>query len=79
VRRRWSIEGKSSSKGRSPEGVNGGDARTESGAEEGLRRRKASEADGWAVGKHLRHLCVDGRDERRAGEKLFSRRVAAQF
>jgi hypothetical protein len=33
VRRRRSIQGKNSSEGRSPEGANGGDARTESGAE----------------------------------------------
>jgi hypothetical protein len=38
VRRRQSIEGKRSSEGRSPwGGVDGGDAQTESGAEEGLQ------------------------------------------
>jgi hypothetical protein len=43
--------GWSSSEGRSPEGVDDGDARTESGAEVGLRLRKAGEADAWAVEK----------------------------
>jgi hypothetical protein len=50
VRRRQSIEGKSSSEGRSPEGADGGDARTESSAEEGFRRRKTGEVDVWAMG-----------------------------
>jgi hypothetical protein len=79
VRRRRSIEGKSSSKRRSPEGANGSDARTESGAEEGLQCRKASEVDGWAVGKRVRRSGVDGRDERRVGEKLFGRRAVTRF
>jgi hypothetical protein len=69
VRRRWSIEGKSSSEGRSPEGVDGSDAWTESGAEEGLWRWKTSEADGWVMGKRVRRSGVDGRDKRRAEEK----------
>jgi hypothetical protein len=50
VRRRQSIEGKSSSEGRSSEGADGGDARTESSAEEGFRRRKTGEVDVWAMG-----------------------------
>jgi hypothetical protein len=52
VRRRQSIEGWSSSEGRSPEGggADGSDAQTESGAEEGLRWRKTSEVDPWAMG-----------------------------
>jgi hypothetical protein len=41
-------------------GANGGDARTESGAEEGLQWQKAGEADGWAVGKRVRRSGVDG-------------------
>jgi hypothetical protein len=43
VRRPWSIEGKCSSEGRSPEGANGSDAQTEFGTEEGLRRWKTGE------------------------------------
>jgi hypothetical protein len=51
VRRRWSIEERSSSEGRSPKGgSDDGDARTESGTEEGLRWRKTSEVDPWAMG-----------------------------
>jgi hypothetical protein len=54
VRRRRSIEGKNSSEGRSPEGADGSDARTESGG------RKADEADAGSVGKHLWPSGVDG-------------------
>jgi hypothetical protein len=62
VRRRRSIEGRSSSEGRSPEGggADGGDARTESGAEEGLRWRKTGEVDAWAMRTKPRHADVDG-------------------
>jgi hypothetical protein len=67
VRRRRSIEGKSSSEGRSPEGANDGDARTESGAEEGLRWRKTGEEDAWAMGMNARRSGMDGRDEQCAG------------
>jgi hypothetical protein len=35
----------------------------------GLRWRKARKADAWAVGMSVRRSGVDGRDERRAGEK----------
>jgi hypothetical protein len=37
----------------SPEMGDGGDARTESGAEEGLRQQKAGEADAGSVGKRV--------------------------
>jgi hypothetical protein len=50
VRMRRPIEEWSSSEGAHRKGVDGGDARIESGAEEGLRRWKASEADAWVVG-----------------------------
>jgi hypothetical protein len=60
VRRRRSIEGKSSSEGPSPKGANGGDARTESGAEEGLQRWKVGEEDAWAMGMNARRSGVDG-------------------
>jgi hypothetical protein len=60
VRRQWSIEGKSSSEGRSPEGAKGGDAQTEPGAEEGLRWRKTGEEDAWAMGTSVRCSGVDG-------------------
>jgi hypothetical protein len=60
-------------------GADGGDARTESGAEEGLRWRKTGEVDAWAMGMSMRRSGVDGRDERRAGEKLFGRWKAARF
>jgi hypothetical protein len=60
VRRRRSIEGWSSSEGRSPEGADDGDARTESGVEEGLRWRKTGEVDAWAMGTSVRRSGVDG-------------------
>jgi hypothetical protein len=60
VRRQRSIEKWSSSEGRSPEGVDGGDARTESGVEEGLRWQKISEVDAWAMGTSVRHSGMDG-------------------
>jgi hypothetical protein len=53
-------------------GADGGDVRTESGVGEGLRWWKTSEEDAWAMGTNARRSGVDGRDERRAGEK-FSR------
>jgi hypothetical protein len=51
VRRRRSIEEWSSSEGAHRRGADGGDARTESDAEEGLRWRKVGEADSWVVGE----------------------------
>jgi hypothetical protein len=51
VRRRRSIEERSSSEGAHRKGADGGDARMESGAEEGLRWWKAGEVDAWAVGE----------------------------
>jgi hypothetical protein len=67
VRRRQSIEGKCSSEGRSPEGANGGDARTESGVELG-------DGDECTV---LRH----GRTRRtvRGVKEIFGRWAAAPF
>jgi hypothetical protein len=67
VRRRWSIEGKSSSEGRSPEGVNNEDARMKPVLEEGLRWRKTGEEDAWAMGTSVRCSGVDGQDERHVG------------
>jgi hypothetical protein len=53
--RRWRpIEGKSSSEGAHRRGVNGGDSRTESGVEEGLRWWKTGEEDAWAMGMNVR-------------------------
>jgi hypothetical protein len=70
VRRRRSIEEWSSSEGAHRKGADGGDARTESGAEEGLQQRKASETDAWAVGEACASL-GHGRTRRtaRGGEK----------
>jgi hypothetical protein len=68
VRWRRSIEGKSSSEGRSPEVADGGDAQTESGTEEGLWWWKTSEEDAWAMGEAC---AVLERDNRRAVEKTF--------
>jgi hypothetical protein len=70
VRRRRSIEEWSSSEGAHRKGADGGDARTESGAEEGLQQRKASETDAWAVGEACASL-GRGRTRRtaRGGEK----------
>jgi hypothetical protein len=80
VRRRRSVEGRSSSEGHSPEGAaDGGDARTQSGAEEGLRWRKTSEVDAWAMGMSVQCPGMDGRDERCMGEKLFGRWATARF
>jgi hypothetical protein len=50
ARRRRLIEERSSSEGAHRKGADGGDARTESDAEEGLRWWEAGEADAWAVG-----------------------------
>jgi hypothetical protein len=62
VRRRRSIEGKGNSEGRSPEGggADGGDARTESDAEDGSGGRKVGEADAESVGKHVWCSGMDG-------------------
>jgi hypothetical protein len=54
-------------RGRHRRGADGGDARTESGVEEGLRWRKTGEEDTWAMGTNVRRSGVDGRDERRVG------------
>jgi hypothetical protein len=69
VRRRRSIEERSSSEGTHRKGADDGDARTESAAEEGLRWREAGEADAWAVGDECATLGQGGRDERHEGEK----------
>jgi hypothetical protein len=61
VRRRRSIEEWSSSEGaHRREGADGGDARTKSCAEEGLRWWKTGEEDPWAMGTNVRRLGVDG-------------------
>jgi hypothetical protein len=76
---RWPIEEWSSSEGAHRKGVDGGDARIESSAEEGLRRWKASEADAWVVGDECAAL---GRGQTRrtarGGEK-FDWRAATLF
>jgi hypothetical protein len=51
VRRRRPIKEWGSSEGAHRKGVDDGDTRAESGAEKGLRWRKAGEADAWAVGE----------------------------
>jgi hypothetical protein len=53
------IRGMTKLEGRSPERGNGGDARTEFSAEEGLQQRKAGEADAGSVGKRVRRSGVD--------------------
>jgi hypothetical protein len=61
VRNRGPSEGRSSSKGHSPEGgVDGSDARTESGVEEGLRWWKIGEVDAWAMGMSVRSSGMHG-------------------
>jgi hypothetical protein len=61
VRRRWSIEEWGSSEGaHRGGGANGSDARTESGAKEGLQWRKTNEEDAWVMGTSARHSGVDG-------------------
>jgi hypothetical protein len=50
VSRRRPIEEWGSSEGTHQKGVDGGDARAESSTEDGLRWRKASKTDAWAVG-----------------------------
>jgi hypothetical protein len=50
ARRRRSNEEWSSSEGAHRRGADGGDVRTESGAEEGLRSQKTGEVDAWAMG-----------------------------
>jgi hypothetical protein len=61
VRRRWSIKERSSSEGAHQKGADDGDARMESGTEEGLRWTPGR----W--GKRVRCSGLDGRDERRGG------------
>jgi hypothetical protein len=56
-----------SSAGAHRRGADGGDARTESGVEEGLRWRKTDEEDAWAMGTKARCSGVDGRDKWCAG------------
>jgi hypothetical protein len=48
-------------------GADGGDARTESGAGEGLQWQKTGEEDAWVMGTNALCSGVDGRDERHAG------------
>jgi hypothetical protein len=57
--------------------VDGGDARTESGVEEGLRWWKTDEVDAWAMGTSVRRSGVDGQDEQCVGEK--KNRPVARF
>jgi hypothetical protein len=54
------IQGMAKLGGLSLERWHGGDSRTESGAEERLRQRKANEADPRSVGKHVWRSGVDG-------------------
>jgi hypothetical protein len=61
VRRRRSIKERSSSEGAHQKGADDGDARMESGIEEGLRWTPGR----W--GKRVRCSGLDGRDERRGG------------
>jgi hypothetical protein len=67
VRRRRSIEEWGSSEGAHRRGADNGDARTESGAEEGLWWWKTGEEDAWVMGMNAQCSGVDERDERRAG------------
>jgi hypothetical protein len=53
-------------------GADGGDARTESGVEEGLRWQKTSEVDAWAMGNQYAALGHGRtRPTARRGEKIF--------
>jgi hypothetical protein len=54
VRRRRLIEEWSSSEGAHRKGADGGDTRTESGVEEGLRFQKTGKVDAWAMGTSVR-------------------------
>jgi hypothetical protein len=67
VRRQRSIEEWSSSEGTHRKGADGGDARTESDAEEGLRWREPARRTPGRWGKRVRRSGVDERDERRGG------------
>jgi hypothetical protein len=69
VRRRLSIEERSSSEGAHQKGADGGDARTESGTEEGSGGGKPARWTLGRWGKRVRRSGVDGQDEWRAGEK----------
>jgi hypothetical protein len=74
VRRRRSIEGWTSTEGRSAEGADDGDARTE----EGFRWREIGRVDAWAVGDECAAL-GRGRARRTArGAEKFGRRVAGR-
>jgi hypothetical protein len=69
VRRRRLIDERSSSEGAHRKGADVGDARTESDAEEGSCGGKLARRTPGRWGKSVRCSGVDGRDERRAGEK----------
>jgi hypothetical protein len=79
VRRRWSIEERSSSEGAQRKGADGGDARTESGVEEGLRWWKAGDVDTWVVGEacatlgrgRARRMACGGEENRSAADGFF--------
>jgi hypothetical protein len=66
-------------RGRSPEGVDGGDAQTESRAEEGLRWRKTGEVDAWAMGSmcSAQAWTCEANDMR--GKKKVGQRPLAPF
>jgi hypothetical protein len=68
---------KNGAEGAHRKGADGGDARTESGMEEGLRWREAGKVDVWAVGEECAAL-GRGRTRRtaRGGEKNGRRPVA---
>jgi hypothetical protein len=79
ARRRRSNEEWSSSEGAHRRGVDGGDARTESGAEEGLWSQKTGEVDTLAMGDEGA-LLVHGRMRRTTcGGEKFGRQAAALF
>jgi hypothetical protein len=78
VRRQRSIEEWCSSEGADWKGADGGDAGTESGAEEGLQWRQTGEVDAWAMGE----VCAvlgRGRTRRMAREGEKDRPAAGGY
>jgi hypothetical protein len=59
--------------------ADGGDARTEFGAVEGLRWRKTSEVDAWAMGDECAALGRGRVRQTVCGGEKFGRRAAALF
>jgi hypothetical protein len=66
-------------RGRPPEGADGGDARTESSAEEGLRWWKTGEVNAWVMGSVCGTRVWTDEANSTRGKKKVGRRPVAPF